>query len=101
MRSRLRDRLSRHPRLAVGGAVGVVVLVGVAVELAIGVFGARPTADASADPQRIGQPVCRTKLDTAGTEHIPTARLPLVAGQRRWAADAGNGQHQRGNRAQP
>jgi hypothetical protein len=51
MQSLLRDQLSRHPRAVAAGTVGgAVVLLAVAVGLAIAVFGARPTAEASPVP---------------------------------------------------
>jgi len=56
MQERLPDPLRRHPRLAVAGAAGAVVLVGLAVGLAIGAFGARPTADASPIPSASARP---------------------------------------------
>jgi hypothetical protein len=56
MQQRLRDQLDRHPRLAVAGAIGAVVLVGVGVGLAIGAFAERPTPDASPIPSPPANP---------------------------------------------
>jgi hypothetical protein len=56
MQERIRAQLSRHPRLAVAGAIGAVVFVGVAFGLAIGVFAERPTADASPIPSPSANP---------------------------------------------
>lgn len=56
MQAQLRDLLRRHPRLVAAGAVVVVVVVGAAVGLAIGAFGARPTADASPIPSASASP---------------------------------------------
>jgi len=56
MLERMRDYMSRHPRLMAGSAIGAVVLVGLAVGLASGVFGEEPTADASQVPSASASP---------------------------------------------
>ncbi len=46
----MHDYVSRHPRLVAGGAVGVVVLLGVTAGLAFAVLGPQPTSEASETP---------------------------------------------------
>lgn len=66
----LRDLLRRHPRLVAVGAVGGVVLLGVAVGLAIGVFGPQPTGET--DPTPTAQP-SPSSHPTDGPSGTPTA----------------------------
>jgi hypothetical protein len=56
MQAQLRNLLRRRPRLAAAGAVGAVVVAAVVVGLGIGLFGSRPTADASPTPSASANP---------------------------------------------
>ena len=73
MLERMRDYMSRHPRLVAGSAIGAVVLVGVAVGLAIGVFGEEPTADASQVPSASASPSASPSSTPPAPSATPSA----------------------------
>jgi len=74
MQERLRDQLSRHPRLvAVGVVGGALVLLVVAVGLAIGVFGPQPTGEASPVPSASVSPSASPSSTSPEPSATPSA----------------------------
>jgi hypothetical protein len=83
MRSRLRDHLTRHPRLVTIGAIGAVVILGVAVGLAIAALRDAPVAgDATQIPSASGSPnsseTPAASLHSTSETPEPTATPPLI-----------------------
>jgi hypothetical protein len=90
---RLLDQLRRQPRAVAAGVAGVaVVLLAVAVGLAIAVFGARPTGDASMLPSPSARPsasptsgASQSPASTSAASTAPTPSLsPTLAPAAGW-----------------